>query len=108
MLKCGSLDCAYNDKTGKCFAKNISIDGRSAQTTGETTCASYTPDGSNFANMEFASDFMDLGAVKAASASGSPKITCDAMNCRFNNNRACTARDVEINPVDASCETFEP
>jgi len=105
MLKCGSLDCAYNDKSGKCFAKNISVDGRSAQTTGETTCATYTPDGSNFTNMEFANDFMDLGTAKAASVS--PNITCDAMNCRFNNNRACTASNVEINPSDASCETFK-
>jgi len=105
MLKCGSLDCAYNDKSGKCFAKNISIDGRSAQTTGETTCASYTPDGSDFMNMEFANDFMDLGTAK--SVVNSPSITCDAMNCRFNNNRECTARNIEINPVDASCETFQ-
>ena len=105
MIKCGSLDCAYNDKSGKCFARNISIDGRSAQTTSETRCSTYTPDGSRFQNMEFANDFMDLGAAKAADTQN---ITCSAMNCFFNKNRSCTASNVEINPTDASCDTFKP
>lgn len=103
MLKCGSFDCAYNS-SGSCFAKNILIDGRCAQTTSETTCASYTPNGSNFSNMEFATDFMDSGASRA---NISPKITCNAMNCRFNNNKSCTAGNVQINPGVASCETFQ-
>lgn len=104
MLKCDSLDCAFNDNTGKCFAKNISIDGRSAQTTSETTCATYTPNSGNFANMEFANDFMDLGASKAADTQN---IKCDAMNCRYNNNEKCTASRVQINSNAASCETFQ-
>ena len=106
MLNCESKDCIYNDKTGKCFAKNISIDGRSAQTTAGTTCASYVPDGGNFQNLEFATDFMDMGAVKTAS--DTQNIKCEAMNCRFNSNKMCTAANVEINSKDASCETFQP
>jgi len=92
----------YNDKTGKCFAKNISIDGRSAQTTGGTTCASYVP-GGTFLNAEFADDFMEMGR-----ASGVQNIKCEAMNCRFNNNTKCTAGNVKINSQNASCETFQP
>lgn len=105
MLRCNCFDCAYNDKGGKCFARNISIDGRSAQTTSETNCATYTPDTANFTNMEFANDFMDLGAAKAAT--DAPSISCDAMNCRFNTNQRCTASNVLINKKNASCETFQ-
>jgi len=105
MLRCNSLDCAYNDKGGRCFARNISIDGRSAQATSETTCATYTPEPSGFINTEFARDFMDLGAAKAAT--DAPSISCDAMRCRFNTNQKCTAANVEINSNDASCETFQ-
>ena len=104
MLKCGSLDCAYNDKSGKCFAKNISIDGRSAQTTGGTVCASYKPGGA-FSNAEFADDFMSFGTTRTAS--DTQNIQCGAINCRFNRNNACTAANVEINPNNASCETFK-
>ena len=102
MLKCQSLDCIHNDKEGKCFAKNIVIDGRTAQTTYGTSCGSYVPS-YNFQNYEFAEDFMDINNMP----SDAENITCAAMNCRFNVNQACVASNVKINKDDASCETFE-
>jgi len=102
VLKCQSLDCIHNDKEGKCFAKKIAIDGRSAQTTSGTNCSSYIPS-YEFQNSEFADDFMEFGK-KPADAND---ITCAAMNCKFNVNQSCIASSVKINSKDSSCETFE-
>jgi len=102
MLKCQRTDCLHNDKEGKCFAKKIAIDGRTAQTTSGTSCSSYIP-AHDFQNSEFADDFMDIDEVP----SGVQNIDCAAKNCRFNDNRACIAADVKINSEDASCETFQ-
>ncbi|MCL2559449.1 MAG: DUF1540 domain-containing protein [Turicibacter sp.] len=102
MLKCDSTDCLHNDKEGKCFAKHIAIDGRSAQTTAETVCSSYVSD-HDFQNYEFAEDFMGFNATPA----NEQNITCAAQNCKYNVGQACVATKVKINSEDASCETFE-
>ena len=101
-LNCQSYDCIHNDKDGKCFAKNINIDGRSAKTTSGTTCNSYVPTGEAHA-YEFAEEFMEAEKM----SSDRRNIKCDAKNCRFNNNQACMASNVQINETDASCETFK-
>lgn len=101
-LKCQRFDCIYNDQGGDCFSANIMIKGRMAQTTSGTTCESYVL-AEGLQNYEFAYEFLDVNQMP----SDTPNIKCDARNCKFNINRACKATTVEINKVDASCETFE-
>ena len=103
MLSCKSFDCAHNDKNGKCHAKKINIDGRSALTTAGTRCSSYKPE-YEFQNNEFADDFFTTFDNEA----DVENINCQAMGCRYNDNSECTAAEVEINADDASCETFAP
>ena len=102
MLKCQSLDCMHNDKKGRCFAKKIAIDGRTAQTTSDTNCGSYVPD-YDFQNYEFAEDFLNIDN----GPSDTQNIKCAAQNCKYNANQICTATSVKINSKDASCETFQ-
>ena len=102
MLKCQSFDCVYNDKEENCFAKHISIDGRSAKKTSQTMCTSYLPE-NEFQNTEFAEDFMAIKKVPA----DVNNIVCAAQNCRFNQKQKCQAAHVKINSRSASCETFQ-
>ena len=102
MLKCQKIDCLHNDKNGKCYAKKIAIDGRTAQTTSETNCSSYIP-AYDFQNYEFADDFMDIDN----GPSDTQNIICAARICKFNTDQICTALNVKINSKDASCETFQ-
>jgi len=102
-LNCLVYDCIYNENGGECFAKDVKIGNRNAQTTSGTTCNSYVA-ASPFNNYEFAHDFLE----SEGSASDVKNIQCSAMNCRFNLNQDCTATKVEINSNNANCETFAP
>ena len=101
-LNCQRYDCGHNDKEGKCFAKTIAIGGVNAQNTDGTTCNSYSPTkGSQ--NSEFASEFIWTDKL----SSDVHNIKCEARNCKYNVNLDCTAEIVEIDNINARCETFQ-
>jgi len=105
-LNCRRYDCVHNDKEGSCFAKVIAVSGANAQSTAGTTCESYVPMGDSSQNYEFATEFTgSTGSDKTSS--NVQNITCEAMNCRYNYNRDCTAMVVEIDNQNARCETFQ-
>lgn len=101
-LNCQSYDCIHNDNGGKCFAKIIAVKGRNAKATDSTTCDSYVP-AKDWSSFEFANDFMEADILP----SNTKNITCDARNCMYNFDTACTATSVIIDDQDASCETFK-
>ncbi|HAX71945.1 MAG TPA: hypothetical protein DCY20_00320 [Firmicutes bacterium] len=102
-VSCKSHDCAHNTQ-GKCYAKSISVHGRSAHTTHNTFCSSFV-DASYAADVEFATEFsVELLENKKALNTG--QIKCHAGYCKHNANNLCKAEKVEINHTDASCETF--
>jgi len=101
-LNCQSHDCIHNDKTGKCFAKQIDIRGKNAKNSAGTTCNSHTTSTSEHA-YEFANEFMATDKTPAAGSN----IKCGAKTCKFNHNQVCNATDVNITNHHASCETFK-
>ena len=101
-LNCQSYDCGYNDKKGKCYATTIAIGGVNAQNTDGTTCESYVVPSGETQKYEFANEFLG----ENGSPSSVYNIRCEAMNCRYNSNKDCTAENVEIDNKNARCETF--
>lgn len=102
-LNCLVHNCIYNENGGECFAQNIMIGNREAQTTSGTTCNSYVAN-SPLNDYEFAHEFLEPDSK----ASDVKNIQCSAMNCKFNLNQDCTAVKVKINRDNATCETFAP
>ena len=94
-LSCSASSCTYN-KTGDCYASIVKVEGASAITTSQTTCASYeSREGKGFTN--------SIGGQDSAKTSS---ISCAASNCVHNSSGACVADSVHINMDNATCETF--
>lgn len=99
-LACGVKTCAYND-CNCCKRDNIKVEGPSAEQSSATCCSS----------------FCDSGSDRATSAChNEPKrttnILCDAVKCRYNDDRNCTAKHVDVTGSYATvsgeteCATF--
>ena len=94
-ISCSATSCTYNN-SGGCFASGIQVTGTRATTTCETNCGTYQ----DKASSSFTNSAHECDCTKVNS------ILCEAKNCKYNDNKACTAQDVRINENDASCETF--
>lgn len=95
-LNCSASSCAYNN-LGECFAGGINVDGRHATTTSHTFCASYV----DKANAGF------TNVSDKSKSVGTNDIICQALECKYNENKDCHANHVHINAGNVSCETFE-
>lgn len=42
-IGCNAEHCTYNENGCDCVAEHINVTGRSAQSTGETSCATFKP-----------------------------------------------------------------
>ncbi len=48
-IGCDAENCEYNEHGSACGAERIRVDGRTAHTTGETSCSTFKPkDGTRF------------------------------------------------------------
>lgn len=94
-LNCSATSCVYNSSQ-LCYAGNIKVDGRQANSTGETYCASFEDRGhSGMTNS------VDNGKQVCPN-----DIHCEATKCKYNEQELCKAENVHINANNASCETF--
>lgn len=94
-ISCSASSCTYN-KVGACYASGIKVDGKSADTTCETTCSTYeNKESSSFSN-----------SVQDSTVAQTSSISCAATNCKYNHSGDCNADSIHINMDDASCETF--
>ena len=83
-LDCSVVNCMYNSENS-CRKEMITVGGHEAHNPSETACKSFAQRGSQ--------------GVKNAGC-GMPKketeIACDAVNCRFNENKVCAANHIKI------------
>lgn len=98
-LKCNANKCVYN-KNCECFAGKINVDGSMAVKTSDTYCATFREnEHSSFSSHAGCCCHQDHLV-------GTSEIRCEALNCKYNENKLCLAPSVQINDVDASCNTF--
>ena len=99
-LACSVKTCAYND-CNCCKRENIKVEGDRAESSASTCCSS----------------FCEKGSPRVTSACEcEPKrttnILCDAVKCRYNDERNCTAKHVDVTGSHAmvssetECATF--
>jgi len=114
-LNC-TADTCVNNINNLCSANTIKVDGNVASTSSETECETFSEKGfknavTNLTNMNFGGEIKQL--LNSDSIEMSPKVKCEAANCKYNSNRICGAENVMINGPGAStssatrCETFE-
>ncbi len=100
-LDCNVTGCAYNS-SNSCRRDNITVGGREANKSSETVCNSFSPKGTN----------------TLLNACCGPKketqVSCDALNCRFNDSKICAADHIGIagrhavTNGETECGSFEP
>ncbi len=99
-LACGVKTCAYNE-SNCCKREGIKVDGQMAENSASTCCSS----------------FCECGSPRVTSACEcEPKrvtnIICDAVKCRYNDDKNCTAKHVDVTGSHAliasetECATF--
>lgn len=95
---CKASSCAHND-SGECMAGAIRISGSEATKTPETRCATFIEEG-GYGFDNYAHHYDD-------SKTKISNIKCAAVNCKFNEETDCLARNILINAANYSCDTFE-
>ena len=98
-LKCNAHNCIYN-KNYECFAGRINVDGSMAEKTSDTYCSTFREN-----EHPSLSNHSEQCCHKECSV-GTAEIRCEAVNCKYNENKLCLTSSVQINDVDASCNTF--
>ncbi len=99
-LVCSAQNCVYNNAM-YCSKGDIKVGGEQACKCQETCCAS----------------FQERRHESAKSSVGTPSaniaIKCEATNCKYNENRNCHAKSVDISgaaarkEAETECVTFE-
>jgi hypothetical protein len=101
--------------SGLCSANIIHVLGSGAHTSRETMCDTYAAKGfknavTHLPNMNVAGEIKQLFTNESIQMS--PGIKCEAINCRYNEERVCHARNVQIygpraeSSEGTQCETF--
>ena len=99
-LKCDATKCVYNKKC-ECYAGKICVDGSQAVTTSDTYCATFRENENNCYTSDAGCCCHEDHAV------GTSEIKCEAVHCVYNDSKVCSAPSVQINDIDASCNTFK-
>lgn len=113
-LSCNALNCV-NNVNGLCSANVIHVIGAGAHKSRETMCDTFAPKGfinavKNLPNMNVAGEIKQVFTTDNIEMS--PIIKCEAINCKYNENRRCEAPNVQIigphadNSESTQCETF--
>ncbi|MCM1282029.1 MAG: DUF1540 domain-containing protein [Muribaculaceae bacterium] len=83
VLDCNVVNCTYNDDNS-CRRRDIHVEGAKAKTPSETCCGSYARKGCS------------CGANSMGEAEKDTQVACEACDCRFNENRTCSAAHIGI------------
>ena len=113
-LECSAVNCIHN-AAGNCIASVINVSGENASRSSETQCDTFNDRAeaygtSNFTNMNLGGELRQLFSNGPLTLS--PKISCEAENCTFNDSKICMADTVKVkgDGADTSsgtrCETF--
>ena len=94
-LKCSATNCAYNEEL-VCKAGHIHVSGYQAKSMEGTYCAS-------FVDKVNGSLTNSLGNAITSTCN----IECEAHNCIYNVNKDCHAKKVQIDKLNACCDTFD-
>ena len=102
-LGCKVKNCAHHSKDNLCCRDSIKVGGSSATDCCSTCCNSYEKNsGTKVTN---STDY-SMGNKKL-------QISCDAVNCRYNEDYNCKAGHIDVKPSKSSmhgateCSTFE-
>lgn len=83
VLDCNVVNCSYNEDNC-CRRRDIHVEGTQAKTPSETCCGSYTHKGCGC-------------AVNAAGeVSKDTEVMCEAVECKFNQSKKCSAKHIGI------------
>ncbi|WP_455539158.1 DUF1540 domain-containing protein [Terrisporobacter sp.] len=116
-LKCNATNCAHNQDY-ECKAGNIHVSGLGAISIEGTNCTTFTHiDNSSFLNClnkdpnEKESFFNSSNSSFVDNPSNSTThpcdIKCEAHNCKYNKNKDCSADFVQIDSLNACCDSFD-
>ncbi len=114
-LSCSALNCVHNI-SGLCSANTIEVLGSGAHNSEQTMCNTFAEKGlknavTHLPNMNVVGELRQL--VTKNSVEMSPAVKCQAISCKYNENRLCQAEYVQIEgpKADSSegtqCETFK-
>jgi hypothetical protein len=84
-LSCNVMNCA-NNKDQYCCRPEIQVGGQNANHSQQTCCASFSDATESTQN-----------AVGCVLPNTSLEISCEAGNCKYNNNDKCCADQISIN-----------
>lgn len=94
-LKCDATNCAHNQDY-ECKAGRIHVSGLGAVSVEGTNCTTFV-DRENSIFVNIAGD----------STTKPSDIKCEAHNCIYNVNKDCHAEKVQIDELNACCDTFD-
>jgi len=100
-LDCSVVSCVYNNNK-KCKRENITVGGHEAMKPSETACESFSPKGTN-----------TLTSLACGGPNTELNVSCNAVTCRYNDNKKCAANHIQIAGVKATttgeteCGTFQ-
>ncbi len=96
MVKCSVTTCKYND-SNCCISKKINVTGEYATECQETVCDTFTTKSNVLTN-----------ALSSNDCSGETKIKCEATNCKYNEDKACSLNTIDVNCTCNSCQCESP
>jgi len=114
-LSCSATNCV-NNISAICSARTIHISGKDAHSSEGTQCENFAEKGLknsliNVLNMNVVGEFKQV--FNSDSIEMSPRIRCEAINCKHNEKKLCLAENILVYGKDAlcsektECETFE-
>lgn len=114
-LTCTATNCV-NNISSICSARTIHVSGSDAHSSEETQCENFAEKGLknsliNVLNMNVIGELKQ--SFNSESIEMSPRIRCDAKNCKHYEDKICLAEDIVMYGKDAlsnektECETFE-
>ena len=117
VLHCNAVSCIHNIEE-RCTASAITVNGGSTQVRSNTYCASYHDDVNGETEsviqsvwgVNISDGILDWETSDITTDRDAPSIVCSAVNCKFNDNQACAATNVQIeSPREhrCMCQTFE-
>ena len=116
-LKCNATNCAHN-RNYECKAGAIHVSGRGAVAIEGTSCTSFVDKDSSSIVNSLAGDprekesFFNSSNHSFVNSDGHlttepHNIKCEAHNCKYNENKECHAEYVQIDVVNAYCDSFD-
>ena len=116
-LKCNATNCAHN-REYECKAGHIHVSGLGAVSVEGTSCTSFVDRESISLTNSVAGDarekesFFNSSNHSFVNSSGNEttdpsNIECEAHNCKYNENKNCHAKNVEIDSLNVCCDSFD-